>query len=80
MGMWRLHNLSKSYQQLPSDIFGIEENWLAWDFNHAVNTFGGHIEAELDKIKGSSAFKTEIKRRARLHELLGLPTFTYVPE
>lgn len=78
--MYRLHNLSKAYQQRPSSLFGIDENWLAWDFDHAVQAFGAHIEAELDKIKDKSATKLEHKRRARLHQLLDLEPYTYAPE
>jgi hypothetical protein len=40
-----------------------------------VLTFGRYVEAELDKVKGRSDKTTRIKRRMKLHDLLGLPKY-----
>jgi len=59
--------LCQAYNQLPSDVFGIDDAWAAWDFNHAVLTFGRYVGNELDKCKDQNA------RDRRIHDLLGIP-------
>lgn len=45
--MWRLHQTCQNYSQRPSAVFGIRDNWLAWDFDHAVSALGLAVENRL---------------------------------
>lgn len=60
-------------------MFGLKSRWLAWQFDQAVLTFGRYVESELEKVKADSETRLRVKRRVKLHELLGMPAYTYVP-
>ena len=47
-------------------LFGLTDEWTAWDFDHAVFVFGAFVDAELD------ACKTTADRQRKLHKLLGV--------
>lgn len=62
--------------QSPSARLRLERNpWLAYQFDTAVLTFGRHVESELERVKGRSDKTTRIKRKMKLHEMLGLPRY-----
>ncbi len=42
--LWQAWQLSKSYRQTPSEIYGINEQPAAFYFNRAVATFGAALE------------------------------------
>lgn len=64
--MWNLHRLAKEYGQRPSVMFGLDDEWTAWDFDHAVYFFVQHVEGEL------AACKTDAARQRKLRRLLGI--------
>lgn len=66
--MWALHKLCKAYGQRPSAVFGIEDAWLAWDFDQAVSAFGAEVEQRQRETK-----KDGSPRYATVRELLNLP-------
>lgn len=47
--MWNLHNLSQKYSQRPSDLLGLDNAWVAWDFDQAVLMWGNHVQRALDE-------------------------------
>lgn len=49
MALWDLHRLCKAYGQRPSTVFGIEDEWLAWDFDHAVSALGWEVEQRMQE-------------------------------
>lgn len=73
--MWELHNLASAYRQRPSELFGLRDNWIAWDFDHAIHAFGQHVESELNGLKAKSEKALYTKRRMKLHDLLGLEPY-----
>lgn len=69
---WRLWGLSRTYKCRPSELIGIEGSWEAFCFDSAINTFGGHVQNEIDSINEKTASATRRKREAILRR--------YVPE
>lgn len=71
-GLFRLHNLATAYQQRPSTIAGIEDEWAAYQFDMACLTLGRRVENALSK----NANKKKNARKPEAHilaEILGGP-------
>lgn len=66
--MWNLYQTCKAFGQRPSEFFGIEEAWLAWDFDQAIMMAGQVVEGRLSERDGDgrAVYKT-------LREALGMP-------
>lgn len=68
MAVWNLYQTCKAFGQRPSAMFGIEDEWLEWDFDHAILFAGKWVEARLEERDkdGRAVYKT-------LREALNLP-------
>ena len=64
--MWELYQKSVTFHLKPSSEFGVQNSWVAWQFDNAVFTFGRFVDAKLDRAKSM----TDKKRVLR--ELLGI--------
>ncbi len=56
-----LHEMANSYGSRPSDIIGISDTWLAYDFDNAVFVYGRWVNnkrQETDK-KGKPLYAIE---------------------
>jgi len=69
--MWSLWQKAKSYNQLPSKIFGEEDTLAAWMLDSAVTWFGITIENALqERVKTVVGTKDEYVPRYTLTRLL----------
>ena len=73
--------MAKMWGTRPSQFLEIESNWVCYDFDAAVWSFGSYVEGQLDKVeqdameaKGKSPKGSEIgrKKSRRLRKLLGI--------
>ena len=58
--MIRLHWIAKTYHSRPSEIAGIANTWLAYQFDGAVGLMGGFFE---DKANEHTGTGTDRRRR-----------------
>lgn len=60
MALWNLYQTCKAFGQRPSTMFGIDDEWLAWEFDHAVAALGIRVEGRLDEKRkdGSPVYRT----------------------
>lgn len=69
--MWRLYTVARSFSQRPSDLVGIEEQWLALQFDGAVALVGVTIEGALQETMNvGTKDKPEWKPKYTLGQLL----------
>lgn len=47
--MLELHQIASSYHQRPSQVFGLKNDWVAWQFDRAVWYLGRYVEVEQAK-------------------------------
>lgn len=47
--LWEAWRLSKTYQQLPSQIYGVEDSLASYCFDRAVATFGIAVEQDIEE-------------------------------
>ena len=76
--MWILYQQAKQWSKQPSEIIGIENGYVAYDFNLAVGIFGNQVEREIDRIELSereqkqknSSRLLERRRQRKLEQIL----------
>jgi hypothetical protein len=58
--LWNLYQTCKTFGQRPATLFGIEDTWLAWEFDHAVAALGIRVEARIEEKRkdGSPVYKS----------------------
>lgn len=57
----------------PSALVDIEDPYSAFCFDEAVASFGNHVTAELEKVKGKNDRDVERKRKNKFLKLMGAP-------
>lgn len=67
---WLLYNEAKTWNTQPSSILRIEEWYIAYCLDQAVNYWGTYVTNELEKIEAKTAKAAEARRHARLQSLL----------
>lgn len=65
-----MHKLAEAYHQRPSFLIGITDDWLAWEFDHAVLTYGRYVDNKLDERKVKNKKTGETERKWTLEEIL----------
>lgn len=66
--MWHLYSLAKLGKKQPSEIVGITDLWIAYQFNSAIGLVGTTIENALNEmVKGGS---DNLVNRYELSDLL----------
>lgn len=61
---WTLFGLGKTWGKAPSEIIGVDDEYIAYCLDQAVAYFGGHVENELDEVEGKTAAEIKMKRQA----------------
>lgn len=77
--MWSVFQEAKTWGKTPSELFAIEDGYLAYCLNEAVAMLGNHIQGTLEKITGKTADQIEGRRRAALRRLLGQASMFRAP-
>ncbi|TXH08853.1 MAG: hypothetical protein E6R03_17505 [Hyphomicrobiaceae bacterium] len=49
MALWNLYQTCKAFGQRPSTLFGIDDPWLAWEFDHATAALGIRVEGRIEE-------------------------------
>lgn len=62
---------AKTWNRRPSELFDIEDEYVAYCFDEAVALIGNFITGELEKIEGKNVKQIEGRRQAALARLLG---------
>lgn len=62
---------AKTWSCRPSDLLGIEDDYVAYCLDQAVGYFGRHLEAELSNVEAKDNNEGEWKRRLILERYLG---------
>lgn len=60
--LWQLYGLAKTWGCRPSELVGIESDWVAFCFDRAVATFGNALKSELDGVEGKDAKAIQRRR------------------
>jgi hypothetical protein len=69
--MWKLWQKAKTYNRLPSEVFGEEDSIAAWLLDNAVTWFGITIENALsERVKVGYGAQVEYKPKYTLALLL----------
>jgi len=58
--MWRLHQMCQMYRLRPSDVIGIDDRWLAFDFDDALTTFAVIVQNRLDETDKQGRHKHDV--------------------
>jgi hypothetical protein len=64
--------MAKTYKVRPSELFGIEDAYVAYCFDEAVAVWGLHVTSELEAIDGKNAKQIEARREKKFNELMGM--------
>jgi hypothetical protein len=62
MQAWNLHQLSKTYGQRPSSLLSIDDDWIAFQFDTAILSFGLEVEARYEERNKKGARKRTLKQ------------------
>lgn len=62
---------AKTWQTTPSELFNIDDRYVAYCLDEAVAMIGNWISHELDKITGKNQRQIEARRELALKRLLG---------
>lgn len=62
---------ARTWRKTPSEMFEVEDRYVAYCFDEAVAIIGNHISHELDKVDGKNSRQIESRRKAVLNRLLG---------
>lgn len=75
--LWQAWQLSKSYGQKPSTIYGITEQPAAFYFDRAVATFGARLENDLAEAenKAKSDTRKAMAKQLVMNRWLGTNNF-----
>lgn len=71
----RLHNQAEAYGYRPSEIFGLETPWGAWQFDEIVLIAGRRVERNLNEGKDAFAgfsFSVNVNGKGRFRSAKGL--------
>lgn len=63
--LWEAHQLGKSLKTRPSEIYGIDDELVAWSFDRAVTTFGSALENKLHQVTEKTKNRTSGQRKAQ---------------
>lgn len=64
--LWKAYNLAKDCFCRPSDLYGIENSYVAYCFDEAVITFGNALRNELDKASDKAKDSAEAERKQKM--------------
>lgn len=67
---WLLYNDAQSWRVRPSQLLDIDDSYVAYCLDQAINYWGKTIENDLDKVEGKNDKDTENKRKAVLNGYL----------
>lgn len=70
--LWELYRMGQNFHARPSALVGIEDAWLAWDFDKAVTALGVHVENELQAPTTSEQKQAQATANAKLRNMLGI--------
>jgi hypothetical protein len=70
---WSLLQVSKQWQQPPSQILQLTNSFDAYCFDQCLAWFDGHVEGLLDKIEYKDSKKTQAVRSSFLTRFIGGP-------
>ncbi len=70
--VWTLYLESRTWRTTPSQMFEIDDRYVAYCFDEAVAIIGNHISYQLDKVEGKTQKQIEGRRNAVLNRMLGL--------
>lgn len=62
---------AKTWQKTPSELFNIDDRYVAYCLDEAVAMIGNWITHELESITGKNQRQTEARREQALKRLLG---------
>lgn len=68
--MWNVFLESKTWRRTPSELFGIDDQYVSFCLNEAVAMIGNWITHELEKVEGKNAKAIEARREQILKRLL----------
>lgn len=72
--MWKLWQMARNFNKLPSEVFGETDSIAAWQLNEAVNWFGVTIENLLmERVKVGAESHQKYSLTRLLHPLFRLP-------
>lgn len=71
--MWNLFQDSKLWNQRPSTMVAIEDEYASFCFDQVVSAWGTYVTNQLDQIEGKNDKEINRKRHRKLSQLLGLP-------
>lgn len=74
MNTWLAYSQAKTWGCRPSELYDIEDPYVAFCFDQAVAAWGNHVVTELDDVEGKTKEQVEMKRNMKLNDLLGLQT------
>lgn len=70
--LWELYRVGEKYGTRPSELVGITDVWLAWDFDHAVTMLGMHIENEINEPSSKDQREAQAKATRKVNSILGI--------
>lgn len=69
---WLAYNLAKLYNCRPSDLYAIDDKYVALCFDQAVGHVGMTIQNELDAVEGKKAAEIKAKQQIILDGYFGI--------
>ena len=67
--MWQVFQMAKTYQERPSTLLGVTDEYSAFVLDRAVTEFGWFVEEELEKVQGKTSKQKAKNRQERLRKL-----------
>ena len=68
MTVWMLYQKAKTFQSKPSDAFGIQSKWAAWQFDNAVFALGYIVEGRRSEIDKKGRYKWTLEEALCIKE------------
>jgi hypothetical protein len=68
--VWSVFLEAKTWRRTPSELFSIDDPYVAYCLDEAVAMIGGWITGELEKVEGKTQKAVEVRREFVLKRLL----------
>jgi len=65
--MWRLYQNSKDFGSRPATVIGLQDTWVAYQFDSAVGYLGRYVEIKMEEYEGKGKHR---KRKWTVEQVL----------
>jgi hypothetical protein len=64
--LWEAHTLAKALKTRPSALYDIQDEFTAWCFDRAVQSFGTALENRLHEVSEKTKNRASAKRKSMM--------------